>query len=61
MVFTKGAVERVTDSCTSVLWHHNSSTPVPMTDDHRDIIVQNMEELAKMGLRVLALAHRPYT
>jgi potassium/sodium efflux P-type ATPase len=61
MVFTKGAVERIIDSCTSVIWDQDSSTPVPMTDDHRDKILQNMEELAKLGLRVLALAHRPYT
>lgn len=61
MVFTKGAVERIVDSCTSVIWDQDSSTPVPMTDDHRDKIFQNMEELAKLGLRVLALAHRPYT
>ncbi|OJJ30141.1 hypothetical protein ASPWEDRAFT_62805 [Aspergillus wentii DTO 134E9] len=61
MVFTKGAVERIVDCCTSVIWDQDSSTPVPMTDDHRDKIFQNMEELAKLGLRVLALAHRPYT
>ncbi|KAJ5111406.1 ATPase P-type K/Mg/Cd/Cu/Zn/Na/Ca/Na/H-transporter [Penicillium argentinense] len=61
MVFTKGAVERIADSCTSVIWDPDSSTPVPMSDDHRKQIFQNMEELAKLGLRVLALAHRPYT
>ncbi|KAJ5180531.1 ATPase P-type K/Mg/Cd/Cu/Zn/Na/Ca/Na/H-transporter [Penicillium capsulatum] len=61
MVFTKGAVERVVDSCTSVTWDQGSSTPVPITNDHRDKIFQNMEELAKLGLRVLALANRPYT
>lgn len=61
MVFTKGAVERIIDSCTSVIWDQESSTPVPMTDQHREKILENMEELAKMGLRVLALAHRPYT
>ncbi|KAJ5346718.1 hypothetical protein N7541_009200 [Penicillium brevicompactum] len=61
MVFTKGAVERIADSCTSVIWDQDSSTPVQMTDHHRERILQNMEELAKQGLRVLALAHRPYT
>lgn len=60
MVFTKGAVERIVDSCTSVIWDQDSSTSVAMTNDHRDKIFQNMEELAKLGLRVLALAHRPY-
>lgn len=61
VVFTKGAVERIVDSCTSVNWDQDSSTPVPMTDDHREKILQNMEDLAKLGLRVLALAYRPYT
>ncbi|KAJ5692646.1 hypothetical protein N7462_002069 [Penicillium macrosclerotiorum] len=61
MVFTKGAVERIADACTTVIWDHDSSLPVPMTEFHREQILQNMEELAKMGLRVLALAHRPYT
>ncbi|KAJ5300631.1 uncharacterized protein N7443_005633 [Penicillium atrosanguineum] len=61
MVFTKGAVERIIDSCSSVIWEQDSSTAVPMTDYHRENILQNMEELAKMGLRVLALAHRSYT
>ncbi|KAK1144299.1 P-type ATPase [Aspergillus melleus] len=60
MVFTKGAVERIVDSCTTVIWDQDSSIPVPMTDELRSHIFQNMEELAKMGLRVLALAHRPY-
>lgn len=61
MVFTKGAVERIAESCTSIIWEQDSSTPVPMTNDHREKIMQNMDELAKLGLRVLALAHRPYT
>ncbi|KAJ5144839.1 ATPase P-type K/Mg/Cd/Cu/Zn/Na/Ca/Na/H-transporter [Penicillium atrosanguineum] len=61
MVFTKGAVERIIDSCSSVIWEQDSSTAVPMTDYRRENILQNMEELAKMGLRVLALAHRSYT
>ncbi len=61
MVFTKGAVERIVDACTTVAWEEGSSSPAPLTDDMRSQILQNMEELAKMGLRVLALAHRPYT
>ncbi|KAB8223375.1 hypothetical protein BDV33DRAFT_228522 [Aspergillus novoparasiticus] len=60
MVFTKGAVERIIDACTTIIWDQDSSTPVPMTDSHRTSILDNMEELAKLGLRVLALAHRPY-
>ena len=31
-----------------------------MTDDFRDEILQNMDGLAKLGLRVLALASRRY-
>lgn len=60
MVFTKGAVERIVDACTSVIWDQDSATAVPMTEEHRSQIFENMEELAKLGLRVLALAHRPY-
>ncbi|KAF9887091.1 hypothetical protein FE257_010585 [Aspergillus nanangensis] len=60
MVFTKGAVERIVDSCTTIIWDQDSSTPVSMTEEHRNQILQNMEGLAKLGLRVLALAHRPY-
>jgi Na+-exporting ATPase len=59
MVFTKGAVERIVDACTSVIWE-DSPDPVALTDDHRAHILQNMEELAKLGLRVLALAQKPY-
>ncbi|BCS21071.1 cation-translocating P-type ATPase [Aspergillus puulaauensis] len=59
MIFTKGAVERIVDACTTVVWEEGSA-PTPLTDDMRTQILQNMEELAKLGLRVLALAHRPY-
>ncbi|KAL1976148.1 hypothetical protein VTN31DRAFT_2430 [Thermomyces dupontii] len=60
MVFTKGAVERIIDSCTTVLWDTDSTTPVTMTEEHRRQILENMEALARLGLRVLALANRPY-
>lgn len=59
MVFSKGAVERIVDACTTVTWDKDSP-PVPMTEEHRDSIFQNMEDLAKLGLRVLALANKPY-
>ncbi|KAK9650616.1 P-type ATPase [Aspergillus fumigatus] len=59
MVFTKGAVERILDACTTVIWE-DGSTPIDLTDGHRATILQNMEELARLGLRVLALAHKPY-
>lgn len=56
-IFSKGAVERVLEACSTVIWDPESE-PVPLTDDHRDRILQNMEALAKEGLRVLALASR---
>ena len=59
MVFTKGAVERVIDSCTTILWTRNED-PVPMSEDIRSQILQNMEALAKEGLRVLCLASREF-
>ncbi|KAF3400066.1 Sodium transport ATPase 5 [Penicillium rolfsii] len=58
MVFTKGAVERVIDSCTSITWKDGAS--VPLDDDIRDEILQNMEALAQEGLRVLCLAGREH-
>ncbi|KAK2783809.1 hypothetical protein FQN52_009456 [Onygenales sp. PD_12] len=60
MVFTKGAVERVIEACTSIVWDSETG-PVPMTDDHRSQILANMESLASQGLRVLALAGREWT
>ncbi|KAL4744062.1 hypothetical protein BDV11DRAFT_2219 [Aspergillus similis] len=60
MVFTKGAVERIVDACTTAVWDNSSSSPAALNDEMRSQIFQNMEELAKLGLRVLALAHRPY-
>lgn len=56
--FTKGAVERVIDSCTTYVNEKDDS--VEMTDDYRNEILNNMEALAKHGLRVLALASRDY-
>ena len=56
-VFTKGAVERVLDSCTSVQWDADAQS-TELNDKHRDAILKNMEALASHGLRVLALASR---
>jgi P-type Na+/K+ transporter len=58
MIFTKGAVERIIDSCESAAWE--SSEVVEMSDAMRNTILENMEALASLGLRVLALASRPY-
>ncbi|KAJ5100551.1 hypothetical protein N7456_006603 [Penicillium angulare] len=59
MIFTKGAVERVLEACTTITWKPGS-TPVSLDDEMRDEILENMEALAKEGLRVLALAGREY-
>ncbi|KAI9738300.1 MAG: Na+ ATPase [Cirrosporium novae-zelandiae] len=59
VVFTKGAVERVISSCTTVSWDAKSPL-IKMTDQLRERILNNMEALASQGLRVLALASREY-
>ncbi|KAF8456034.1 hypothetical protein BDZ91DRAFT_701772 [Kalaharituber pfeilii] len=55
--FMKGAVERVLDSCVMV---QRAEGQVPLTDEVRQEILKNMESLASQGLRVLALAYRPW-
>lgn len=57
-VFTKGAVERVLQSCTSFYATNDSQNLTTMTDEHRERILETMEEFASFGLRVLALASR---
>jgi Na+-exporting ATPase len=59
MVFSKGAVEPILGASTTVVWEKGSA-PLKLTDDHRRVILHNMDELASMGLRVLALAQRPF-
>lgn len=59
-VFTKGAVERVIYSCTTV-FNGETEQAVEMDDDYREEILANMEALAALGLRVLALASKDYT
>lgn len=58
-VFTKGAVERVIASCTAVHTHVGGQSE-PVTDEIRENILANMEAIAALGLRVLALASREY-
>ena len=55
-VLTKGAVERVIDSCVEM--SGPDGTLVQMTDSSKADILSNMEALARRGLRVLALASR---
>lgn len=57
-VFTKGAVERIITSCTSIFM--DVAEPTEMTEEIRDEIIENMESLASLGLRVLALASKPF-
>ncbi|KAL2681246.1 hypothetical protein Neosp_008854 [[Neocosmospora] mangrovei] len=54
-VFTKGAVERVITSCPVYAIGNETR---PLTDAIKDDIISNMESLARLGLRVLALASR---
>ncbi|KAF2268854.1 potassium/sodium eff [Lojkania enalia] len=56
-VFTKGAVERIIYSCDSI-YHGDGVEPQEMTDETREDILRNMEALASLGLRVLALASK---
>jgi P-type Na+/K+ transporter len=58
LVLTKGAVERVVDACTSYC-PNDEGELVDMADDFKAKILKNMEALAGMGLRVLALASKP--
>ncbi|KAJ5946160.1 hypothetical protein N7454_002999 [Penicillium verhagenii] len=57
MIFTKGAVERVLEACTTIKWTPDCPS-VPLDEENRDEILENMEALASEGLRVLALAGR---
>lgn len=56
--YMKGAVERVMDACTMV---RTAEGDIPLNDNLKDHIIKNMEALASQGLRVLALASRPWT
>ena len=55
MVFTKGAVERVLESCSTICGPNGD---VKLTEDIRCQILENMEALASQGLRVLAFASK---
>ncbi|KAI0967654.1 hypothetical protein F4678DRAFT_239366 [Xylaria arbuscula] len=55
MVFTKGAVERVIDLCITVGIGNEQK---PMTQDYKEEILQQMDDFASQGQRVLAIASR---
>jgi magnesium-transporting ATPase (P-type) len=58
MVYTKGAVERILDFCTSI---GNISTNEPFTDDLKQKVLAQMDHLAGQGQRVLAIASREWS
>ncbi|WYZ45729.1 hypothetical protein EsH8_VIII_001045 [Colletotrichum jinshuiense] len=57
--YTKGAVERVIQICTKYT-PNDSGEVVNMTPEFQEEILRNMEALAGLGLRVLALASKSY-
>ncbi|KAI0121159.1 sodium transport ATPase 5 [Xylariales sp. AK1849] len=56
-VFTKGAVERILDACVDVDMDGQGNT-TELTESIRNEVLANMESLASLGLRVLALASK---
>lgn len=60
IAMTKGAVERVIESCVNIDLRGDNE-PENLTAEIKDDILANMESLASEGLRVLALASKTYT
>jgi P-type Na+/K+ transporter len=57
MVFTKGAVERIVDLCITVgIGEHAKE----MTNEYKQQILEQMNDFASQGQRVLAIASRPW-
>ncbi|KAI1086583.1 potassium/sodium eff [Rostrohypoxylon terebratum] len=56
-MFTKGAVERILDLCSTV---GTGSAQEPMTDEYKERILEQMDTFASQGQRVLAIASRPW-
>lgn len=57
MVFTKGAVERLLDFCSSIGTGSNNQ---PITDEMKEQVIAQMDEFAAQGQRVLAVASRTW-
>ncbi|KAG8673390.1 potassium/sodium eff [Fusarium poae] len=57
MVFTKGAVERVLDLCD---YAGTGADQQPMTEELKESVLTQMNNLASQGQRVLAIAYRPW-
>lgn len=58
-VFTKGAVERILESCDNLLSPDAPDGTVLLTEQARIDILARMESMASQGLRVLAFSYRP--
>ncbi|BGP26918.1 Ca2+-transporting ATPase [Rhodotorula toruloides] len=56
--FMKGAVERLIDACSQIQLEDG---PAPVDDSIKEEIFANVEALAEQGLRVLALAAKPWS
>ncbi|KAL8760100.1 MAG: hypothetical protein Q9184_003421 [Pyrenodesmia sp. 2 TL-2023] len=57
-IFTKGAVERVIELCTTI---GTQDSQRPLTPATREEVLARMNLLADQGLRVMAIAQRQYT
>ncbi|KAI5457014.1 P-type Na+-ATPase [Mariannaea sp. PMI_226] len=57
MIFTKGAVERVLDLCSHMGTGDNRQE---VTDELKESVLDQMNDLASQGQRVLAIAYRPW-
>lgn len=57
LVYTKGAVERIVDLCSTV---GEGADKQPLTDQVKDKVLKQMDELASQGLRVLAVASKQW-
>jgi len=57
MIFTKGAVERILDFCTSIGSGPNNEA---ITDELKENVIYQMDQLADQGQRVLAIASRKW-
>ncbi|MBI4258235.1 MAG: cation-transporting P-type ATPase [Thaumarchaeota archaeon] len=53
VVYTKGACLEVLDRCTSIFYNNRS---IPLTDEVKKIIVRQMDDFAREGYRILAMA-----
>ncbi|KAI3399684.1 hypothetical protein diail_6033 [Diaporthe ilicicola] len=57
IIYTKGAVERVLDLCSTI---GMDDVQEPLTDEIKDKVLTQMDNLASQGLRVLAVASKEW-